>query len=230
MNDLLSKIINKRPGRKAKADAEALPVNPQPRIGILLPAAEITAARQAMAAKAAERSSDPQRQALQEWMRSAKDYCKRFLTILREREIITYENLEHYIDSGDIFRDIYFLKPDGGARRPGVLKVTRTRGSTGNIDKVAKRLPNLRLVFVFSTKNWDVLYKKFRPSPARPDVTLTSTKITKVHGLPFVLDVNARTILLIPLVQMDQKVFNNLLRNSYFDYLGEGLDVAEHYV
>ncbi|MGI5839400.1 MAG: hypothetical protein ACOX8W_07030 [bacterium] len=226
MNKLIDKIIKKaQPRRKQAKDKD---VDLQPRIGIFLPPLEMSPSAQRKVPPA-EKTADTQPRILLEWMRSAREYFRQFLAVLRTRDLIFYEDLDHYIKAGDIYRDFRFIAPAVPARKARILKAGRSGGVTGNIDRDLKRLPNLRLLFVFGMKNWEALHKRYRPTLLNPRSAPASTRITKVHGLPFSMEFGEKKIVVIPLVQMDQKVFNNLLRNSYFDYLSEGLDiVGEH--
>lgn len=227
MNKLLTEIIKKaRPHRK-RAEIAIKEVDLQPRIGIFLSLPEITAPLRKK--PPAENTADTQPMILVEWMRSAREYFRQFLAVLRTRNLIAYEDLDHYIKAGEIFHDFRFISAVAAPRKASILKAGRSGGSTGNIDRELKGLPNLRLLFVFGMKNWEALYKRYRPTLLNSLTAPSSARITKVHGLPFSMKFGEQKIIVIPLVQMDQKVFNNLLRNSYFDYLSEGLDIAgEH--
>ncbi len=230
--DLIDKI--KRKYTKKESSAKAVrATNPSPYIGVLLPIPERTGWLSRVSPEksaAADQKDDGQARALQEWLKSAKDYGKQFLEALNERKILHFQQVDDYLSSGSIFKDICFLSASSVPKKTSVLKAVRPRNGNANIDLELKRLPRLRVVFVFSTRIWDALYKKYQPVLVGGRPTPVSAKITKVHGLPFEMDYAGRKILLIPLVQMDQKVFNNLLRNSYFDYLADGLAEVPRYL
>jgi|GEM_PF-3862455 len=229
MKRLLTNIIKKAQPQRKQVERPGRGVDLRPRIGIFLPPPETVPAPR-RGEPAAEGFADNQPQILTEWMKSAREYFRQFLAVLRTRELIVYEDLDQYIKTGEIYNDFRFIAADATVRKSSILKAGRLGGSTGNVDRDLKYLPNLRLLFVFGMKNWEALHKRYRLTLLGPRTLPSSTRITKVHGLPFCMEFGGQKIIVIPLVQMDQKVFNNLLRNSYFDYLGEGLDAAGEFL
>jgi hypothetical protein len=144
-------------------------------------------------------------------------FYKPFFESLREYGLICYNDLDKYL-ADDFFSD--FLVTD----------LVKCRAKTENIKKdyiekcagdyLCKELECYaprKLIFAFSSRTWEFLSLRFLVEKLNGD----ERRVSNVHGMLFKSNIlNAH---LIPLAHFSQRQFNNYLRNSYFDYLKEGL-------
>jgi len=88
-----------------------------------------------------------------------------------------------------------------------------------------------KLIFAFSSRAWNILKKKVRMKGVgeAPPIIKRGTEgrthepsLVKAHGY---LYMHSRGHFIIPLAHMSRKQFAFYLRNSYFDYLENGLRV-----
>lgn len=81
---------------------------------------------------------------------------------------------------------------------------------------------NLELIMVFGARTWDNFNRKIDNGLIPISTTAkANTPVTDVHGHLF--KSQKYNVFVIPLVHMSHQPFQNALRNSYFDYLEEGL-------
>jgi len=161
-------------------------------------------------------------------------FIERFLDLLKSNGLISYDDTPGYLETG-FFNDFY------------VTDIVKYWGATGDItDALLKHsvhhlideIINVRpeLIFSFSTRVWDCLYPigrdKFELSPIQgwgeierhSDLERSVETLANVHGhlfrgkyadgIPFHL---------IPLIHLSKNARYNLIRDSYFNCLKEGL-------
>lgn len=173
---------------------------------------------------------------LKKWLLGSRNrvFFFEFFSLLWSYRIIStqvtnYQELEEYINSGGIYNDVYFT--DG----------LKCRGNTNDfspkywsycVKKYLKReiesLPNLKLIFAFSSRTWDAILGEFSPEQIQKPF-IENKKVTQVHGFVFRANIKMdendtdKPVNIIPLVHMSPNTKNNTLRSTYFDFLGEGL-------
>lgn len=77
------------------------------------------------------------------------------------------------------------------------------------------------VVFVFGGDAWSLLRSQMDITPeVALDIDLS--KVTEAHGYPFRITTPVETTV-IPLVHFSGRIYHSLLRDSYFDYLADGL-------
>lgn len=89
-------------------------------------------------------------------------------------------------------------------------------------NEIKKVRPNL--IFCFSTRTWEIFCKKFNLKPYGKEANKAyevNPKITNVHG--YLFEIKKPQTFVIPLAHFSK--INNSLRNSYFDYLENGLKI-----
>ncbi|WP_445478298.1 hypothetical protein ACULLL_18820 [Lysinibacillus irui] len=173
---------------------------------------------------------------LKKWLLGSynKEFFLKFFSLLGlfnliQIQIKSHAELMNYINSGDIYNDIYFtdgLKCRGRTSdfKPEHYKYCFSKYTKREIS----RLPNLKLIFVFSTRTWDSFYNEFSPVQIQ-EFNTESMKVTQVHGLVFKTNIKMegdnsdKKVHVIPLVHMSPNTRNNTLRNTYFEFLNEGL-------
>jgi len=174
---------------------------------------------------------------LKKWLLGSynKEFFLKFFSLLEAHNVIDtgikgYTELENYICSGDIYNDVYFTH---GLKCRGRTNDFKPKHYNYCFNKYIKReisrLPNLKLIFVFSTRTWDSFYGEFAPVPIQ-NTFIYNMKVTQVHGNVFKVSLQTkgsnlvRPVHVIPLVHMSPNTRNNTLRNSYFEFLREGLE------
>lgn len=158
-------------------------------------------------------------------MKANYSFFKEFFDELIDRNIIDYEDYDSYVSTGDIFKDIYFFDAVKCKMHTQDLKEEHLHNCMINI--VSHELGYFRkmeLLFVFSTRAWESFKKQYKPKIISGKI---EGSLAKVHGYLHSCQINGKILYVIPLVHMSPVSRNNLLRNSYFDYLKEGLDQYE---
>jgi uracil-DNA glycosylase len=136
--------------------------------------------------------------------------------------LIYFDSFEQYVNSYKYLDDFYFTD------------LIKCRVETKKLDKekdcydrcfdsfleFEMEYVKPKLIFAFSTRTWQTLKNRITMSIVNKENNDNLT-LAKVHGYLFkAID---KDCFIIPLFHMSQRSFNNLLRDSYFDYLKEGL-------
>lgn len=178
-----------------------------------------------------------------DWLKKDNNkFSHRFVDTLIKHSIIShpYDSWTQYLEennSPNFFDDFY------------VTDVIRCRAQTSrlrneyahNCFQYLKReieLVQPKLIFVFSSRSWNEFYKTFRPNlqllcPSTKlmnnyiDPDRKSTIVSNIHGFCYIFKYADIKSFVIPLVHFSQRIRNNMLRDSYFDYLEEGLNCYE---
>lgn len=137
---------------------------------------------------------------------------------------------------GEVFRDLKALKPDDFWSQFYVTDFVKGRKRTKELTDAdfevwapvlreeIRRLRNLRLILIFGTRTWDafrLLIDQQVSLVGGSSYVPPSRSVTDVHGLLFKMSEGNKFV--IPLVHMSHQPFQNALRNTYFDFLKEGL-------
>jgi uracil-DNA glycosylase len=148
------------------------------------------------------------------------DFAEKFVETCDEHGIATPEDdWRDYIEQGRFFDDFYLAD---------VVKY-RTDSHNHN-QRIASYRGYLRdeihyvdpeLVFVFGGDAWSLLRSQMTLTP-QETIDIDPSKVTEAHGHPFRTTTPVETTI-IPLVHFSGRVYHSLLRDSYFDYLEEGL-------
>jgi uracil-DNA glycosylase len=77
------------------------------------------------------------------------------------------------------------------------------------------------VLFVFGGSAWDTVRGQAALQPPA-DLNADQSNITAVHGYPFTATAPTETTV-VPLVHFSGRIYHSLLRDSYFEYLSEGL-------
>ncbi|MBW3110286.1 uracil-DNA glycosylase family protein [Bacillus sp. MCCB 382] len=176
---------------------------------------------------------------LKKWIVSTSNgnqqFFLRFFSLLYKNNLIrsqiqNVQDLKMYVDSGQVFKDVYFTD---GLKCRGETKDFSHKHFKYCMGKYLKReilaLENLKLLFVFSTRSWEAFNSVYDLKQIQVS-KVESKKVAQVHGYVFRTEIGVeeknenRKVHVIPLVHMSQVSRNNTLRDSYFDYLEEGME------
>lgn len=148
------------------------------------------------------------------------DFAEKFVEACARHDIATpTEPWRAYIEQGRFFDDFYLAD---------IVKY-RTDSHSHN-QRLASYRGYLRdelqyvdpeLMFVFGGDAWSLLRSQMDITPV-DTLDIDSSKVTEAHGYPFNITTPVETTV-IPLVHFSGRVYHSLLRDSYFDYLEEGL-------
>lgn len=148
------------------------------------------------------------------------DFTQKFIEACTEHDVVTPGgDWREYVEQEAFFDDFYLAD---------VVKY-RTDSHTHN-QRIASYRGYLRdelqyvdpeLLFVFGGDAWSLLRSRMDPVPVE-GLDIDPSKITEAHGHPFRISQPVETTV-IPLVHFSGRVYHNLLRDSYFDYLEQGL-------
>lgn len=162
-----------------------------------------------------------------EWI-SSKPYYKFFKTffkLLKSKGLISFDEFDNYTKGGNLYNDVYFFDVVKCKKNTeNVTPCNLTNCPNKFFYEEFKLFNKLEFIFVFGARTWEVFKKKF-PKTELVDkgLKIESKTVTQIHGYLYKSDIDGRSVYVIPLVHMSPRIFNNLLRNSYFDYLEEGL-------
>ena len=152
-------------------------------------------------------------------------FFETFFKLLKSKGLISFNKFDDYIKSGDLYNDVYFFDVVKCKKNTeNVSKCNLTNCPNKFLYKEFNLFNKLEFIFVFGARTWDVFKKKFpKTELVDKDLKIKSKTVTQIHGYLYKSDIGGRELYVIPLVHMSPRIFNNLLRNSYFDYLEEGL-------
>jgi len=147
-----------------------------------------------------------------------KNFSINFFETLRRSGLISYDSIQDYIghESGGFYED--FIVTDLVKCRKDTKDIANENIEICGNTYLSKEIDshnNIELIFSFSTRTWEYLRKTKLKSQ---DNTLP---VSNAHGRLYKLDNSDKYI--IPLAHFSQTIFNYYLRNSYFDYLKDGL-------
>jgi hypothetical protein len=134
-----------------------------------------------------------------------------------------YIKYNEYVEN-DFFTDFY------------VTDLIKIRGSTRYADIIYKYEKDFfnsilekeifevkpKILFTFSSRTWDFLRSKYEINPIKKIENFKQSSITDIHGHLFSIKLDRTQSYLIPLA-FPSGGQTHYLRNSYFDYLEEGL-------
>ncbi|MEW6623783.1 MAG: uracil-DNA glycosylase family protein [Bacillota bacterium] len=201
--------------------------NPSPEIGILMQNPAFPSKKEKSELQNAitfEEQIQVQVKYLREWVSNSGHFFKPFFILLKQKGLISYDELANYRYSGGYLSDFYFF--DAVKCRSVTKDITLEHFTNCSrfVERELDQLSKIKIIFSFSSRTWEHFKEKFNPRLVKKDVQLNNMKVTSAHGHHFSILYKNRIIYVIPLVHMSERIFNNLLRNSYFDYLEEGLD------
>ncbi len=156
---------------------------------------------------------------------SNRIFFKRFFDLLNP-SVLKYDDFNDYVKSGKIYNDVYFFDAVKCRCKTEDLKNSNFINCIKNFfERELDLLTKIELIFVFSTRSWEAFNTIYSPVPKRDCFPSPDGRITKCHGYLYSIEINRRIVKVIPLVHMSPISFNNTLRDSYFDYLMNGLDL-----
>lgn len=159
---------------------------------------------------------------LKRWIhqKNKKFFEKFFKTLQKEKIQIGFSDFKQYCEQEEYLN--YFYIAD-------LVKCRKTKLGKREIEhcfnylKEEIKYVKPKLIFIFGGLAWNKIREEYGLDPKFINKNIVSEnlgKITNVHGYLFKLKDD---IFVIPLAHMSQKQYNNLLRESYSDYLKEGL-------
>ncbi len=83
-----------------------------------------------------------------------------------------------------------------------------------------------KLIFVFSSNTWDTIKEKIDIEPIDDKVDVDN--VASNHGYLFRTNHTSIDTYIIPLTHFSMVSYSNTLRNSYFDYLKEGIKTTKN--
>jgi uracil-DNA glycosylase len=162
------------------------------------------------------------RKYLMKWISGNSNFFDPFFQRLSTHKLINYKDLETFL-TNQIFNEIYFTDAIKCRVRTGELRSEHFENCSGFLLQELKAADQLNLIFAFGARVWDFFLNKYSPQLMNDNVDIANKKITHVHGYLFKMNIDNRDYCIIPLLHMSPRIVNNLLRNSYFDYLEDGL-------
>lgn len=156
---------------------------------------------------------------LKNWLwRQNSRFSEGFFPLLAEHGLIQYDSLEEYLN-GAFYSD--FILTDVVKYRVSTSEIGGGRGGNAEVSYdtlLSSELEAIEpdLIFAFGSRCWQVLYRNLDLEPIQDDAELT-TSVTNAHGYSFQYDGGC----VIPLTHFSGQ--NSFLRNSYHDYLDDGL-------
>lgn len=157
---------------------------------------------------------------LKDWLLGKnKQFAETFFSILREFDLIEYDDLDSYLEQA--FYDDFVLT-DLVKYRVTTQELSSSKGGNAELSCDAFLKPELMaldpdLVFCFGSYCWPVLYRNLDLEPVEGGAQAMTSTVTNAHG--FIYESNSTYVL--PLMHFSRQ--NQSLRNSYFEYLREGL-------
>ena len=150
------------------------------------------------------------------WLKKNSNFMTNFLNLLKKYQLITFDDVNAYIEDR-FLKDFYVTDLVKCRADTNWLGTNRKRGEIDPSvcfnkflkEEITKVKP--KLIFLFSSRAWDVFKKIYN---------LSTEKLKNAHGNLFKIKDGAY---IIPLAHFSQRQFNNYLRDSYFDYLEEGI-------
>ena len=154
---------------------------------------------------------------LYEWLyKKNYNFSEKFFSALKRNNLINYNDLELYL-KGQFFSDFLFMDLVKCRADTAEIRDLHIDTCTENyLQKEIEVYGKNKLIFAFSSRTWEHISYKFIRG-LKPE----ERKVSNVHGLLFRSDTLPAHF--IPLAHFSQRQYNNYLRNSYFEYLDEGL-------
>lgn len=156
--------------------------------------------------------------ALEDWLfKKNETFMLRFLEIINNsrKSKITEKNFLEYM----YFTDL--VKYRAGTED---IKIGKKENAEASFDEFIKaEIEELKpkLIFTFSTRTWEIIKRKMNPKLVNKNIKYSNlSAVTNAHG--FLYKSQNSDIYIIPLVHFSRRNF--FLRNSYFDYMKEGVD------
>ena len=160
------------------------------------------------------------RQFLISWLKTKNgSFLEKFVKILRKYKLLEYVIGDPNFD-GSFLKDFLFtdiVKCKSYTKSVSPENVGTCHGKY--LKKELEQFGKDKLIFVFSSRAWESIYDHYIYMPTQENIDKKLNKVTHVHGQLFKSEI--LNSYFIPLVHFSQ--LNNLLRNSYFEYLEEGL-------
>ena len=161
------------------------------------------------------------RKGLNDWiLNQNKVFFKRFFHILKEFKLIDFDSFESYVSSYKYLDDFYFTDVLKCRIKTNEVKEDNLNRCFDNFLSFEINYVKPEIIFSFSTRTWQTLRNKIEMNSIT-DRKLDNMTLARVHG--YLFKIKDKDCFIIPLVHMSQQIFNNLLRDSYFEYLNEGL-------
>jgi len=151
------------------------------------------------------------------------DFARKFLDTCAEYGYVSPgSDWEGYVTGGGFFDDVYLT--DVIKYRTDAHAARHHRPAYRGYVEEELRYVDPELLFVFGGDAWEVVRSAMDPSPV-VDVDVDASKVTDAHGHPFRVTSPVETVV-VPLVHFSGRIYHSLLRDSYFEYLDDGLQTV----
>ena len=163
------------------------------------------------------------------WFLSRNErFIIRFLDLCKKYRLIEYGNPRTYIEDRRFFEDFYVTDLIKYWCKTQEIKDEHLRHA---IDHLATEVDAVKpnLAFVFGTRVWETFQDRFHPEPCQEltgiDPERGDNRVSNVHSYLFssVSKSIGHKFFVIPLAHMSERARYMLLRDSYFEYLEDGL-------
>jgi uracil-DNA glycosylase len=162
------------------------------------------------------------RKYLKKWIRRNNNFFDPFFQRLSEYKLINYKDFETFL-TNQIFNEIYITDAIKCRVKTEELRSENFDNCSGFLLQELRAANQLNLIFAFGARTWDWFLKKYAPQIINDNVDIANKKVTNAHGYLFKMNIDNQNYFIIPLLHMSPRIVNNILRNSYFDYLEDGL-------
>ncbi|WML43135.1 hypothetical protein [Neobacillus sp. PS3-40] len=163
------------------------------------------------------------------------EYFYKFFRLLYKSKLIEtaiseIDDFRDYVNNDNLFNDVYFtdaVKCVGKTKDMDKLVDVFDNCVNSYLVKEFSLLENLEYIFVFSTRGWNAFRNIFNEYECVSNPSLDNFTVAQSHGYVFNVNISnehERIVKAIPLTHMSKTNRNNTLRDSYFDYLEEGLN------
>jgi len=160
-----------------------------------------------------------------DWLKVNRRFAEGFFKALSENKLIHYGNLEEYLEkqflSDFLVTDLVKCRAETKTLKEEHIKTCAKFYLSKEIQSYGRG----KLIFAISSRTWEFLRTKFNAKQVRPrfvgEAHDDDQTVAKAHGKLFRSE--ALNSYFIPLAHFSQRQFNNYLRDSYFEYLKDGL-------
>ena len=170
---------------------------------------------------------------IESWLkRRIRIFFKSFLESMMKFNLLSKNDYNFNFD--DVFdqycehqatHEFYFFDAVKCRSNTSLLRVVNFQNCFNRfIQNEISSLSKLELLFVFSTRSWNIIRNNYSLDRMyRNDIE--DANVTKAHGYLYKVTNSHKIFYIIPLVHMSFNGYGKSLRNSYFDYLEEGLRI-----
>lgn len=167
------------------------------------------------------------RNSLFDWLNGKnKPFLEPFLQRLKANKLISYDSSDSELRKR-LLEDFLFTDLVKCRAKTSQINADKDKCYTTYLKSEIEEFGRSKLIFIISSRSWHTIFTSMILKQVSKGVSTDKTNLANVHGKLFRCDELDSYI--IPLVHFSQTQFYNYLRNSYFDYLNEGLqDFIKH--